>query len=85
MSKSNSEQVRTYEDVFTPGTTNSSCMIKIKIIQEMIQIERPKNWSEENIKNIVKNIIDIERHNTVNETQNLKFHKKWDLFLKNNQ
>jgi len=53
MRKINSEQVTMYEDVFTPGSTNSSCLIKIKVIQEMIQIERPKNWSEENIKNIV--------------------------------
>jgi len=81
MKKSNSDKVTNYEEIFIPGSSYASCLIKIRVIQEMIQIERPRNWTEENIKIIVKNIIKIENHNSTNELQKLKFHKKWDLFL----
>jgi hypothetical protein len=81
MKKSNSDKVTNYEEIFIPGSSYASCLIKIRVIQEMIQIERPRNWTEENIKIIVKNIIKIENHNCTNELQKLKFHKKWDLFL----
>jgi hypothetical protein len=35
----------------------------MKIIQEMIQVERPVNWSIENVKKIVNEIKNIELYN----------------------
>jgi hypothetical protein len=37
------EEAKTYENVFAPGNNSAICLIKIKVIQALIQIERPKN------------------------------------------
>jgi hypothetical protein len=35
-----------YKDIFKVGINAGTTMIKIKLIQELIQIRRPINWDE---------------------------------------
>jgi hypothetical protein len=69
--------VTKYEDLFHVGDSQSATTIKMKIIQELIQIERPKLWNIENIKTIIKNLLDIERFNAFRENKVQKFKKIW--------
>jgi hypothetical protein len=81
-SNMNCEKVELYEDVFKPGKTTASCLIKIRVIQEMIQIERPKNWKEENITNICRELMKIENYNSKEMKTLPKFIEKWKFFFK---
>ncbi len=81
MKSVNAKEVEKYEDIFTPGIPYAICLIKIKLIQEMIQIERPMNWIPENIKNIITNLMKIEHHNATNDTRKSTYHKNWSTFL----
>ena len=51
------------EYVFVIGDIVVVSKVKMKIIQEMIQVERPVNWSIENVKKIVNEIKNIELYN----------------------
>ncbi len=57
--------VTKYEDILFIPKTPSVCLVKIKIIQELIQINRPTNRTTNNIKMLVKNLIDMEKYNAV--------------------
>jgi hypothetical protein len=81
MKSANAKEVENYEDIFTPGIPYAICLIKIKLIQEMIQIERPMNWKPENIKNIITNLMKIEQHNATNDTKLSNYHKNWSTFI----
>ena len=59
------DRVLEYEDVFKIGNTESLNKIKVTVIQGMIQIKRPTNWTKENIIEIAKNIKRIETYNTI--------------------
>ena len=70
-------KVEKYEDVFDFGTIASIDIIKIKIINELIQMERPTNWTVETFKGKIREIIQIEKYNcTKNRNLNIYF-KKW--------
>ena len=57
-------------------------LIKIRIIQELIQIRRPKDWDMNNIKLIVDELVGIERHNYNNKYQSSNFEQKWKFIIK---
>ena len=61
------DKVQEYEDIFKIGNMGYESRIKIKIIQGMIQLERPSNWSMENIKKIANEIQNIELYNAKKE------------------
>ena len=50
------ETVRKYDDVFKIGIIGGLSKIKMKIIQGMIQIVRPVNWTVEHINKIANEI-----------------------------
>ena len=52
-----------YKNVFEIGNKANVNKIKIKIIQGMIQMERPKNWTMDNIMNYANEINRIEIYN----------------------
>jgi hypothetical protein len=66
-----------YDDVFSPGKSSAICLIKIKIIQELIQIERPKHWNDDNIKQISDKLLKIEKYNATVSKNVSKFITKW--------
>jgi hypothetical protein len=49
-----------YDDVFKIGSTKIINKVKIRVIQAMIQIERPVNWTQVNITRIINEIRNIE-------------------------
>jgi hypothetical protein len=44
------EKIMEYDNIFMIGERGMLSKIKIRVIQEMIQIERPVNWTIERIK-----------------------------------
>ena len=57
------ERVLEYENVFKIGNIARVNKLKIRIIQGLIQIERPKNWTMKNIKDFDNDIKRIEKYN----------------------
>jgi hypothetical protein len=75
--------VLTYEDIFRCADSAFLAVLKMRIIQELIQIERPRNWSINSIKKIALEIISIEKYNSrksisrwlrMEEAININFH-----------
>jgi hypothetical protein len=70
-----------YEDLYRTEYSSSVSIIKMKIIQAMIQIERPKNWCRTNLVNLIVQIRDFELLNSTGSTDPLKTRNKWKNFL----
>jgi hypothetical protein len=62
------------------GFSEAINIIKIKIVQSLIQIERPKNWNEDNITKTIKELMYLEKYNSIKNKTLLKFEKKWKIF-----
>ena len=60
---SRAKVVNNYQDIYNIDDCAHVCKVKMKIIQEMIQIERPRGWNIEQINNISKDIKKIEVYN----------------------
>ena len=54
------QKILKYEDLYRTEPSSSVSIIKMKIIQEMIQIERPKNWCMARLVNTIIRIRDLE-------------------------
>ena len=59
---------------------HSLILLKIRVIQELIQIERPKNWSIENIKEIIRKLISYDKYNNNVMADEKKISIKWKNF-----
>jgi hypothetical protein len=57
------ECVILYEDVFWTRELPATRMVKTKILQAIIQIERPTNWTRQKILDIINHLINAERYN----------------------
>ena len=55
--------INEYQDIYNIDDCAHICKVKMKIIQEMIQIERPRGWNLERINQISKEIKKIELYN----------------------
>ena len=75
--KNVSDRVLQYQDIFITPQKSSITLIKIRIIQELIQIERPKNWSKEIFNDKIKEIVRIEKYNYTVRKEETKFSIKW--------
>ena len=58
-----SGQMNEYQDIYRVDDCAHVCKVKIKIIQEMIQIQRPNGWNMERINLISNDIKKIELYN----------------------
>ena len=58
--------VNEYQDIYNIDVCAHVCKVKMKIIQEMIQIERPRGWNLEQINLISMDIKKIELYNSKN-------------------
>jgi hypothetical protein len=56
------EEVKSYNNVYKFGQKSVTTLIKIKVIQALIQIERPKNWNDNSMESLVKELINNERY-----------------------
>ena len=66
----NNEKVHEYDNLFRIGNKGNVSKIKMKIIQGMIQIERPYGWTIEKIKEIAYDIRNIELYNSTIKQSN---------------
>jgi predicted nucleic-acid-binding protein len=74
------DKVNKYEDLFKIGDSQCEIMIKMKIIQELIQIDRPRNWDRERLVNVIKNLMDIEKYNSIKDKKIEKYKKIWNKY-----
>jgi len=74
------ESVLLYENVFKTCDTADICLVKMRIIQSLIQIERPVNWNRGNIVDIIKNLMNTEKYNACISRTIIKFETKWNIF-----
>jgi hypothetical protein len=71
------ECVITYQNVYEVGNSPGSILIKIKVIQELIQIIRPKCWSHETLDKLVENLIITDKYIARKNHTNEKYQSKW--------
>ena len=71
-----------YCDVFKLVQSASINTIKIKVIQELIQIERPINWTVGCFKESIAEIIRIEKYNAISNKTLRKFEIKWNELIR---
>ena len=55
-------------------------VVKLQVIKQLIQIERPRNWSEENMKILIKDTIEIEKFNC-NSSRLELYYSKWQPII----
>jgi hypothetical protein len=72
--------INNYEDVFQTPDPPAISIVKAKIIQALIQIERPMNWNREKLLDIIKDLINVECYNAIESRTINKFNVKWNLF-----
>jgi len=71
----NLEKVTSFEEIFVPGLNSKTCLIKIRIIQELIQIERPINWRIEKLLKLIQEAIKVDElinHQTTDKWKHFK-------------
>jgi hypothetical protein len=69
-----------YENIFDACETPSTNVIKLRVVQELIQIDRPKNWNRDKIIQLTKDLISIEKYNSRKLKTETNFRKKWDKY-----
>jgi exonuclease III len=74
---SSEDKIQSFENVFNIPTKPETTLIKLRLIQCMIQIERPMNWDREKLKNLVKEMIQVEKYNSTLSRSLHKFESKW--------
>ena len=62
-----SKLINEYQDIYDIDDCAHVCKVKMKIIQEMIQIERPSGWNLEQIHKISREFKNIELYNSKNK------------------
>lgn len=72
--------VDSYRDVYSFNNGSGINTVKLKIINELIQIIRPKNLTIDRIKNITNNIKNIEKYIAVKNNNLIRHEKKWYMF-----
>jgi len=72
--------VNSYKDIYNFNNKAAVNTIKLKIINEFIQINRPKNLNKEKIKMLIDNVRNTEKFIAVKNKQLINFKTKWKLF-----
>jgi hypothetical protein len=71
--------VMNYDDIYTFELKPSVILLKIRVIQELIQIARPRNWNDGNMLSLLNDLVETERY-IAYKNFNLKlFLSKWNL------
>jgi hypothetical protein len=78
--KQGENKVEHYDDVYKSCGNPASSLLKIKVIQSLIQIQRPSNWTRNNLLEILKEIKNIEKYNSLKNRTREKFERKWKPF-----
>jgi hypothetical protein len=78
-----SDKIESYEKIYDFGGSACATLIKLKIINEFIQIERPKHLSKSNILTLVNQLILTEKYIAIKNQRLEKFKERWKPFLLN--
>ena len=76
-----SEKIVSYEKIFDWGGSACVILIKLKIINEFIQLERPKNLTKDRISTLIKMLIITEKYIAIKNQTLKKFKERWKPFL----
>ena len=68
-----------YKDVYNTPNISAISSVKMKIIQEMIQIKRPIGWTTETIRKTAMEMKNIELYNSKSNNCIEKAKKKWNI------
>jgi predicted transcriptional regulator len=80
LTENGQEFVNNYKNIFQTFELPAISIVKAKIIQALIQIERPMNWNREKLLDTIKDLINVERYNAVVSRTINKFNLKWNIF-----
>jgi hypothetical protein len=69
--------VRCYDDVFNIYSDRIISILKVRVIQAMIQIERPVGWTTNNIRKLALELKNIEIYNSVIKKKSEKIRNIW--------
>ncbi len=75
------DKIVSYEKIFDFGGTACATLIKLKIINEFIQIERPKHLSRDKICALINLLINTEKYIALKNQRLNKFEERWKPFL----
>ena len=76
--------VESYDDIYTAGNKSGTAIIKIKIIQELIQKDRLTHWNVEKMELLVSDLIKMEKYIALKNHEIVKFKTKWKFVSNNN-
>jgi len=79
-----SRKINCYEDLYRTEIMPILSTIKLKLIQETIQIIRPVNWNKERLLQIITDIRKKEIYNGMISNNSLKVNNRWGKLLKLN-
>ncbi len=76
----NTDSVGNYDNIYDIPASPAIVIVKLKIIQEMVQVVRPKMWNMSKMINLIRDLKNIESYNAkINRMVN-KFNNKWSIF-----
>jgi hypothetical protein len=78
----NDDLVRNYDNIYDIPISSAIAVVKLKVIQEMVQIIRPKMWNMNKMLNLIRDLKNIESYNAKINRSTDKFNKKWSIFEK---
>jgi hypothetical protein len=73
------EKIDDYDNIYSIGKIGAIRKIKIKVIQSMLKIDRPVNWTKDSILKLANELRWVELYNAkmVNKLEETK--TKWDM------
>jgi hypothetical protein len=76
-------KIKEYDDVYTFKGNGAASSVKLKIINEQIQISRPINLDYDKVKRITKTLLNTEKYIAIKNKGEIKFKKRWKFFINN--
>jgi hypothetical protein len=73
--------VSSYEELYNFDLPGSICSIKLRIINELIQIVRPRHLDAIKIERIIKNTMNVEKYIATKNNKIKHFEKRWQYFM----
>ena len=70
-------EVKCYEEVFRVDAVSTVSVIKVRVIQAMIQVERPTGWNQDSVRKLAIEIKSIEIYNSVEKGKLEMTKTKW--------
>jgi hypothetical protein len=68
--------INNFEDIFNFDTGTCENRLKLKLINELIQIERPTFWSKSKMMSIIAEMKSLDKYISIKNKRNLEDYKK---------